>query len=68
MSNVAKFLIVLNLILAGVFVGSAANYLGQKDYVQTDLQKEVDALKSSVIVASSRTPRTTGRRPRSESA
>jgi hypothetical protein len=38
MSNVAKFLIVLNLILAGVFVGSAANFLGQKDFVQERLE------------------------------
>lgn len=44
MSNVAKFLIVLNLILAGVFVGSAANYLGQKDFVQQRLEGERDEL------------------------
>jgi hypothetical protein len=40
MSNVAKFLIVLNLILAGVFVGSAANFLGQKDFVQERLENQ----------------------------
>lgn len=40
MSNVAKFLIVINLILAGVFVGSAANFLGQKDFVQQKLEGE----------------------------
>jgi hypothetical protein len=43
MSNVAKFLIVLNLILAGVFVGSAANFLGQKDHVQHGLELNLKA-------------------------
>lgn len=43
MSNVAKFLIVLNLILAGVFVGSAANFLGQKDHVQERLELNLKA-------------------------
>ncbi len=51
MSNVAKFLIVLNLILAGVFVGSAANYLGQKDYVQSDLEGQVSRLKTDLATA-----------------
>ena len=40
MSNVAKFLIIVNLLLAGVFVGSAANFLGQKDFVQQKLEGE----------------------------
>src|SRR5688572_32714419 len=46
MSNVAKFLIVLNLILAGVFVGSTANFLGQKDYMQATLEKEKSDLQA----------------------
>lgn len=48
MSNVAKFLIVLNLILAAVFVGSAANYLGQKDYVQHGLEADKADLQSKL--------------------
>lgn len=54
MSNVAKFLIVLNLILAGVFVGSAANYLGQKDYVQSDLETKVKNLTVDLSAAQAR--------------
>jgi hypothetical protein len=41
MSNVAKFLIILNLILAGAFLGAASNYLGQKDHVQARLESAV---------------------------
>jgi hypothetical protein len=41
MSNVAKFLIILNLILAGLFLGTASNFLGQKDYVQAQLESSV---------------------------
>ena len=41
MSNVAKFLIILNLILAGAFLGAASNYLGQKDHVQAQLESKV---------------------------
>jgi predicted nucleic acid-binding Zn-ribbon protein len=51
MSNVAKFLIVMNLILAGVFVGFAASYLGQKDYVQENYRTEVAGLKGQVEAA-----------------
>lgn len=51
MSNVAKFLIVMNLILAGVFVGFAASYLGQKDYVQENQKTEITALKGQVEAA-----------------
>jgi hypothetical protein len=41
MSNVAKFLIILNLILAGAFLGAASNFLGQKDHVQARLESAV---------------------------
>jgi hypothetical protein len=51
MSNVAKFLIVLNLILAGVFVGSAANFLGQKDFVQERLELQGKNLQLSLTNA-----------------
>ena len=51
MSNVAKFLIVLNLILAGVFVGSAANFLGQKDFVQERLELQGKNLQLSLTSA-----------------
>lgn len=46
MSNVAKFLIIVNLLLAGVFVGSAANFLGQKDHVQQQLEQARDDFKT----------------------
>ncbi len=47
MSNVSKFLIVLNLILAGVFLGTASNFLGQKDHVQRELELMVDKWKQA---------------------
>ena len=40
MSTVAKILIVVNFLLACAFVGSAANYLGQKDWMQQKLEDE----------------------------
>jgi predicted nucleic acid-binding Zn-ribbon protein len=51
MSNVAKFLIVLNLILAGVFVGSAANFLGQKDHVQERLELNLKIETEKLVAA-----------------
>jgi hypothetical protein len=52
MSNVAKFLIVVNLLLAGVFVGSAANFLGQKDFVQQKQEGEINELKAKFATVS----------------
>jgi chromosome segregation ATPase len=43
MSTVAKILVVLNLALAAVFLGSASNYLGQQDTYKTKLEKEQQA-------------------------
>ena len=40
MSTVAKILVVLNLALAAVFLGSASNFLGQQDNFQNQLTKE----------------------------
>lgn len=61
MSNVAKFLIVMNLILAGVFVGFASSYLGQKDHLQEaaeleikDLKKNLEGTKSELTVVTAK--------------
>ena len=42
MSTVAKILVVLNLALAAVFLGSASNYLGQQDNFKAQLKTEKD--------------------------
>jgi len=47
MSNVSKFLIILNLVLAGVFLGTASNFLGQKDHVQRELELMVEKWKGA---------------------
>jgi uncharacterized protein (DUF3084 family) len=43
MSTVAKILVVLNLILAGFFLASASNYLGQQDNFSKKLTAEIAA-------------------------
>jgi hypothetical protein len=49
MSNVAKFLIILNLILAGAFLGVASNFLGQKDHVEQKLQSMVATGRAELV-------------------
>ena len=48
MSTVAKILVVVNLILAAAFVGSASTYLGNQDHWKKQYDNEVERLQAEI--------------------